>query len=159
MFRITQLPQISFWCLSTPGPWVVADPVAVVLSPGSRALDLESWLCLLLWSWIISPGWISSWIHLLIIDTCISKHLDYLCCKCIIFSIYTRHLLHVCPSWERDPSSVALPEVSPIFFPLKLWGFSFFWKFFLVRCEGLRTEGVVLSTDILYKLWSPLRQM
>ena len=65
----------------------------------------------------------SLWIHLLIIDTCISKHLVYLCCKCIISSIYTRHLLHVCPSWERDPSSVALPEVSPMF-PFKLWGFS-----------------------------------
>ncbi len=28
-------------------------------------------------------------------------------------------LLHVCPSWERDPSSVALPEVSSIFSLLK----------------------------------------
>ena len=35
---------------------------------------------------------LSTWIHLLIIDTCISKHLNYLCCKCIIFSIYTWHL-------------------------------------------------------------------
>ena len=132
MFRITQLPQISFWCLYTPGSGVMADRVAVVLSPGSRALDLESWLCLLLWSWIISPGWISSWIHHLIIDTCIYKHLDYLCCKCIIFSISTRHLLHVCPSWERDPSSVALPEVSPMF-PFKLWGFSGSFSLYDVR--------------------------
>ncbi len=30
--------------------------------------------------------------------------------------LYKQHLLHVCLSWERDPSSVALPEVS-IFFP------------------------------------------
>lgn len=29
--------------------------------------------------------------------------------------LYTRHLLHVCLSWEGDPSSVALPEVSSIF--------------------------------------------
>ena len=54
------------------------------------------------------------------------------CCKCIIFSIYTRHLLHVCPSWERDPSSVALPEVSPIF-PFKLWVFSGSFSLYDVR--------------------------
>lgn len=26
------------------------------------------------------------------------------------------HLLHVCLSWERDPSSAALPDVSTIFY-------------------------------------------
>ncbi len=33
--------------------------------------------------------------------------------------MYTRYLLYVCSSWERDPSSVALPDVSSIFSPLK----------------------------------------
>ncbi len=28
--------------------------------------------------------------------------------------LYTQHLLHACSSWERDPSSVALSEVSSI---------------------------------------------
>ena len=31
----------------------------------------------------------------------------WFCCSVM----YIRHLLHVCPPWERDPSSVALPEV------------------------------------------------
>ncbi len=31
------------------------------------------------------------------------------------FILYTRHLLHVCLSWERDPSSVALPKASSTF--------------------------------------------
>ncbi len=53
--------------------------------------------------------------------------------------LYTRHLLHVCLSWERDPSSVALPEVSSIFFLSK--------EFILVRIERLRTEDVVRFTD------------
>ena len=35
-----------------------------------------------------------------------------LCCSVL----YMQHLLHVCPSWERDPSSVATPEVSSFFF-------------------------------------------
>ena len=30
---------------------------------------------------------------------------------------YTWHLLHFCPSWERDPSHVALSEVSTFFLP------------------------------------------
>ncbi len=30
--------------------------------------------------------------------------------------VHDRRQMHVCPSWERDPSSVALPEVSSIFF-------------------------------------------
>ena len=49
-------------------------------------------------------------------------------------------LLQVCPSWMRDHSSVALPEVSPFFSLLK--GFS--QEFFLCQCEGLRTEDVVM---------------
>ena len=48
MFQITQFPKfLSFWCLHTPGSGVMANPVAVVLSPGSRALDLESWMDIL----------------------------------------------------------------------------------------------------------------
>ena len=31
--------------------------------------------------------------------------------------LYTWHLLHFCPSWERDPSHVALSEVSMFFLP------------------------------------------
>lgn len=35
-----------------------------------------------------------------------------ICCS----FLYTWYLLHVCLSWVRDPTSVALPEVSYIFF-------------------------------------------
>ena len=35
---------------------------------------------------------------------------------CICSELYIQLVLHVRPSWERDPSSVALPEVSSIFF-------------------------------------------
>ncbi len=38
------------------------------------------------------------------------------------FILYTRQLLPVCLSRERDPASVALPEVSYIFSLLFLWG-------------------------------------
>ena len=31
--------------------------------------------------------------------------------------LYTWHLFHFCPSWERDPSHVALSEVSTFFLP------------------------------------------
>jgi len=41
-----------------------------------------------------------------------------------------------CPSWKRDPSSVALPEVSTIF--LK----GFLGEFFLIRCEGPKDRGM-----------------
>ena len=36
----------------------------------------------------------------------------------VISVLYKRHLLHVCPFWERDPSSGALSEVCSIFFPV-----------------------------------------
>ncbi len=62
------------------------------------------------------------------------------CCWCIL---YTRHLLHGCPSWERDPSSVALPDGFFHVFPVK----GFCGEFFLIWIEGLRTEGVVCCTD------------
>ena len=49
------------------------------------------------------------------------------------------HLLHACPSWERDPSSVALPEVSAIFFfsVKRLFLFST-WQVFPQSNRGLR---------------------
>ena len=59
----------------------------------------------------------------------------WLCFKCIIFSIYTRHLLHVCPSWERDRSSVALPEVYSIF-PINCGGFFERFCLYDVRVQG-----------------------
>ena len=43
------------------------------------------------------------------------------CCiysYCVDVLHYAWHLLHFCPSWEKDPSHVALSEV-PMFFPLK----------------------------------------
>ena len=33
------------------------------------------------------------------------------------YNNYTWHLLHFCPSWERDPSHVVLSEVSTFFLP------------------------------------------
>ena len=78
---------------------------------------------------------------------CSLVHLSsVICCT----FLYTRHLLHVCPSWKRDPSSVALPEVSSIVFFYPVKRFFFFHqhvKFFLTRIEGLRTEDVVHCTD------------
>ena len=38
---------------------------------------------------------------------------------CVVLFCNTWHLLHFCPSWERDPSHVALSEVSTLLsFPL-----------------------------------------
>ena len=48
------------------------------------------------------------------------------CCSVL----YQRHLLHVCPSWERDASPVALPEVSSIFIFSLLKAFTFFFFFY-----------------------------
>ena len=89
-----------------------------------------------------------------------SPHFRFILCECLAI-LYTRHLLHVCPSWKRDPSSVALPEVSSIvlffvfcflfFFNLvkRVWVFFSInmWNFFLTQIEGLRTEDVVHCTD------------
>ena len=57
-----------------------------------------------------------------------------------------RHLLHVCPSWGRDPSSAALPEVLSISFFL-FFSFLIHDKFFLTGIEGLRTEDVLHRAD------------
>ena len=62
--------------------------------------------------------------------------------------LYMQHLLTVCPSWERDPSSVAPPQVSFIFFsPLLKVCLTQYGRFFLNWIEGLRTEDVVLCTN------------
>ena len=53
-----------------------------------------------------------------------------------------QHIMHVCQSWERDPSSVALPEVSSIFFPHKQCFCFQYGKSFLTWIKGLRTEDV-----------------
>ena len=58
---------------------------------------------------------------------------------------------YVSQSWERDPSSVALPEVSSIP-PVKRAVFLFFFlqhgKFFLLhRIKGLGAENVVQCAD------------
>ncbi len=61
------------------------------------------------------------------------------CIYCdFLLLIYSVHMTSIsCPSWERDPSSVALPEVSYMFSLLKV----FIGEFSLIRFEGLRTEG------------------
>ncbi len=43
------------------------------------------------------------------------------CTHCDKVILFTRHLLHVCPSWERDPSSGALPDGFSHFFSLLAW--------------------------------------
>ncbi len=58
--------------------------------------------------------------------------------------LYARHLFYVCLSCERDPSHVALPAVSSIFFPVKR---VFLGEFFLIPVEHLRTECVTCCTD------------
>lgn len=59
--------------------------------------------------------------------------------------IVPRHLFYVRPSWERNPSPVALTEVSSIFF-----------FFFNIAIKSLRTEDEACRS--LYWLWSPLRR-
>ena len=57
-----------------------------------------------------------------------------------------RHLLHVRPSWGRNPSSVALPEVYSVFFPPVKFFFCSKWYVFLTWNEGRRTEDVIHCT-------------
>ena len=52
---------------------------------------------------------------------------------------YTWHLLHFCPSWERDPSHVALSEVSTYFYPVKRVFSSFSSLLLRVKDRGCHT--------------------
>ena len=67
--------------------------------------------------------------HLAMLSRLLDPHTHTHIVICIIYSVsatcklwfccyvlYMRHLLHVCPSWERDLSSAAPPDVSSIFF-------------------------------------------
>ena len=72
-----------------------------------------------------------SWIHTLYIY----HNVYHIFCQCNLSAVI---LLHVCPSWERDPSSVALPEVFPSFF---------FFSQYSTGIEGLRTEDAIHCTD------------
>ena len=62
------------------------------LSPLSRLLDPQTSIC--------------------IRYSAIATGTLWFCCS--VLNMW--HLLHLCLSWERDPSSVALPEVSSVFF-------------------------------------------
>ncbi len=53
---------------------------------------------------------------------CVTRSWLIICMYCDFFCLsilYTLHLLPVCPLWKRDPSSVALLDVSSIFSLLK----------------------------------------
>lgn len=70
------------------------------------------------------------------------------------YNLYTLNLLHSCPSWERDTSSVTLPEVSSIFLFPATRGLS--GKFFITQNKGLRAKGVVHCTDCMATEVMPL---
>ncbi len=64
----------------------------------------------------------------------------------VIFCLFCAHNIYFMSVHPGRVTSVAFPEVSSIFFPVK--GFS--WgEFFLIRFEGLRTEGVICCTDCI----------
>ncbi len=99
----------------------------------------------------------SVWWHLKFLDVFLDPFLISVCnlqfchpdCPYCNFTmlVYSVHMTSIsCLSvLKRDPSSVALPEVSSICFHV---------KFFLFWIGGLRTEGVAYSTDCdigLYK--------
>ena len=64
----------------------------------------------------------------------------WFCCSVV----HMRHLLYFCLSWKMDPPSVALPEVSSIFFLF----FSQCGKIFLCWIECLRTEDFILLSSL-----------
>ena len=82
-----------------------------------------------------------------------STHFTYMiiCIRCSVSAtcklrfccsvLHMRHLLHVSPSWQRDPSSAALPEVfCSVFFSSVIKFVCFFHphgKFFLPRINGM----------------------
>ena len=102
------------------------------------------------------------------IFSCMFKTLDFLClcsrtpwyivflhCKKLNFDnvlIYTWHLLHFCPSWERDPSHVALSEVSTFFLPVKRFFFSSF-SLLLLRVKGRGCHTLLKPYETNCGLW------
>ena len=74
-----------------------------------------------------------------LLETIIS-FLSYSSLRCFLCT-YDIYCTSVRPG-RGIPSSVSLPEVSSIFSLLRV-----FWEFFLIRCKGLRAEGVVYCTD------------
>ena len=68
----------------------------------------------------------------------------------IMFS-YTWHLLHFCPSWERDPSHVALSEVSTFFLPVK--GFFSSFSLLLLRVKGRGCHTLLKPYETNCDLW------
>ena len=74
---------------------------------------------------------ISTWAVCLCV--CVSVRWPAVCCYFVDVFSYMLHLFHFCPPWERDPSHVALCEVS-LLFVLGSFGYS---------CWGWRTEDVV----------------
>lgn len=81
------------------------------------------------------PAQSSSWIHT------VNEILK------LWFSV--RVMFHICPSWKRDPSSVALPQISFHFFTLLQGCFCFVFimaSFSSLKSRGLRTEDVFHCT-------------
>ena len=66
--------------------------------------------------------------------------------------IYTWHLLHLCPSWERDPSHVALSEVSTFFLPVKRVFFCSF-SLLLLRVKGRGCHTLLKPYETNCGLW------
>ena len=79
----------------------------------------------------------------------------FLHCKKLNFDnvlIYTWHLLHFCPSWERDPSHVALSEVSTFFLPVKRFFFCSF-SLLLLRVKGRGCHTLLKPYETNCGLW------
>ena len=97
------------------------------------------------------PAQSSSWIHTLYIYLYqIFLSIQLLNCDFAVFSVHVTSI--ACMSWERDPFSVALPEVSSIFFFLNFFFLSTYQKylhskFVLTEIEGLRTDNVIHCAD------------
>ncbi len=88
--------------------WYLLSEYRAPVCPQRSYLFGDTWSCSTS-SWLIFFILKSICNFVILID-----HTVILLCWSIL---YTQHLLHVCPSWERDPSSVAHLNVSSIFFP------------------------------------------
>ena len=71
-----------------------------------------------------------------------------------IMVLYTWHLLHFCPSWERDPSHVALSEVSTFFLPVKRVFSSFSLLLLRVKGRGCHTLLKPYETNCGLWIWA-----